>query len=316
MGEAKRRQRLDPNFGLIRRSSLITSASSYWEAYDQSEAEELGLPKINEGIDCYFNQEAIKTIIEFMNKGGLSFEEALEVVSKHLGEQVYSPKYFLALEKSQGLFIPWFDMVNFASLLNYTTVQATINFLEVYSAHAAAALGQVKLNDARLFPWFRRLRGISLFVVEELSRSLDKPSAIKLALVMNAKKEFFSLWDTTLEIGLAFARNNVIYNGQALIVYKGFDSDSKGRGELMVATKHSSGCWSHYPSSENLHVPFSDYKQAKLALEEFPLSLRGELYHPRSSKLARLLGLTVNGNYAYLVKNSTLCPIKPRVTRA
>jgi hypothetical protein len=316
MGEAKRRQRLDLNFGLIRRISLITSAPSYWEAYDQSEAEELGLPKINEGIDCYFNQEAIKTVVEFVNKGGLSFEEALEVVSKHRGEQIYNPKYFLALEKSQGLFIPWFYMASFASLLDYATVQAAINFWEEYSVHAVAALGQVRLSDARLFPWFRRLRGISLFVAEELLRSLSKSSTLEVAVAMSAKKEFFSVWDTTLEIGLAFARNNVIYNGQALIVYKGFDDDSKGRGELMVATKHSSGCWSHYPSSENLHVPFSDYKQAKLALEEFPLSLRGELYHPRSSKLARLLGLTVKGNYAYLVKNSTICPIKARVTRA
>lgn len=110
------------------------------------------------------------------------------------------------------------------------------------------------------------------------------------------------MWDTTLEIGLAFANNNVIYAGQGLVVWKGCDG-SRRRGELMVAVKHSSGCWNHYPSLENLSVPFSDYRQAKLALEKFPLSLRGELYHPRSNKLARLLGLTVKGNYAYLVKD-------------
>ena len=306
MGEAKRRQRLDPNFGLVPRSlpviNVLSSMNvSYCLEADDLEAEELGLPKINEGIDCYFNQEIVKTLTSLFNTKGSSLKKALETVPDWSNTEIYSPKYFLALEKSQGLFILWFDLANFALSLNCATAKTTISFWESYSIRATTLLGQVRLDDARLFPWFRRLRGISLFVLEEMFRSLSEVSRLKLALVMKSKKSFFSLWDTTLEIGLAFANNNVIYVGQALIVYKGFDG-VKGRGELMVAVKHSSGCWSHYPSPQNQYVPFSDYKQAKLALEKFPLSLQGELYHQRSNKLARLLGLTVKNNYAHLVK--------------
>ncbi|MEG5056188.1 MULTISPECIES: hypothetical protein [unclassified Microcoleus] len=70
----------------------------------------------------------------------------------------------------------------------------------------------------------------------------------------------------------------------------------------MIAVKHVIGCWSLYPFPQTLSVPFSDYKQAKLALKNFPTSLKGELVHYHSSKLAKLLGLTINGNYAYLIK--------------
>lgn len=164
MGEAKRRQRLDPSFGLIRKSLSAMNVSCYSEA-DNPEAEELGLPKINEGIDCYFNQKAIKTLVELVEKGNLSFEEAQKVVFKHQGEQLFTPKYFLALEKSQGLSVPWLELAHIVSLLDYLTVQIAINLWDSYSVSASAALGQVRLNDVRLFPWFRRLRGASLFAI-------------------------------------------------------------------------------------------------------------------------------------------------------
>jgi hypothetical protein len=70
----------------------------------------------------------------------------------------------------------------------------------------------------------------------------------------------------------------------------------------MIAVKHSSGCWSHYTCNDNAPVPLSDYKKAKLELEKFPLSLKGELIHPQSGKLAKILGLTIKENYAYLIK--------------
>jgi hypothetical protein len=75
-----------------------------------------------------------------------------------------------------------------------------------------------------------------------------------------------------------------------------------GRGELMIAVRHASGCWNHYPSPGNVIVPLSDYKKAKSALKKIPISLRGELIHSQSAKLAKLLGLTVIGDYAYLIK--------------
>jgi hypothetical protein len=70
----------------------------------------------------------------------------------------------------------------------------------------------------------------------------------------------------------------------------------------MIAVKHASGCWSHYPSVDNAPVPLSDYKKAKLELENYSTSLKGELTHSQSGKLAKLLGLQVNGDYAYLIK--------------
>jgi hypothetical protein len=107
--------------------------------------------------------------------------------------------------------------------------------------------------------------------------------------------------ETTIEVGLAFGANNIIYSGESLTVYKGVDN-FMGRGELMIAVRHASGCWSHYPSPDNVHIPLSDYKKAKSALKKFPISLRGELIHSQSEKLAKLLGLTVRDNYAYLIK--------------
>ena len=116
-----------------------------------------------------------------------------------------------------------------------------------------------------------------------------------------AQTQFISIGETTIEIGLAFHENNIIYWGQRLIIHKGKDNPNE-RGELMIAVKHSSGCWNYYPSRENLTILLSDYKKAKLALEQFPHPLKGELMHSQSGKLAELLGLTIKNNYAYLIK--------------
>jgi hypothetical protein len=70
----------------------------------------------------------------------------------------------------------------------------------------------------------------------------------------------------------------------------------------MIAVKHSSGCWSQYPCNDNTPVPLSDYTKAKLELEKLPISLKGELIHSQSGKLAKILGLTIKENYAYLIK--------------
>lgn len=106
-----------------------------------------------------------------------------------------------------------------------------------------------------------------------------------------------------IEVGLAFKANNVIYDGDSLMVYKGTDT-AEEIGELMIAVKHASGCWNHYPSPENLPVSLSDYKKAKATLAKFPTSLKGELIHPQSIKLAELMGLKVRQNYAYFTATS------------
>lgn len=116
-----------------------------------------------------------------------------------------------------------------------------------------------------------------------------------------AQTQFVSIGETTIEIGLAFYENNIIYWGENLIIHKGNDT-TNDRGELMIAVKHSSGCWNYYPSRDNLTIPLSDYKKAKLALEQFSEPLKGELMHSQSGKLAELLGLTIKDNYAYLIK--------------
>jgi hypothetical protein len=188
---------------------------------------------------------------------------------------------------------------NTASL--FSDVQLTINWWKTYWTKAITILGRVNIGDPQLLPLLRRLKGITLFLLEEMANSFTKSSALEFALGLESEWQFLSMGETTIEIGLAFGAKNIIYAGEAITVYKGVDS-REGKGELMIAVKHASGCWSHYPSSDNAPVPLSDYKKAKLELESFPTSLRGELTHYHSKKLAKLLGLSVNGNYAYLIK--------------
>ncbi|WP_333399230.1 hypothetical protein [Microcoleus sp. K4-B3] len=135
--------------------------------------------------------------------------------------------------------------------------------------------------------------------MSEIAQSLKRTSLLEFYL--ETRSEHYLMGETTFEIGLAYMNKNIICVGKNLIVYKGKD-DEIGEGELMIATKNLNGCWNHYPHQDNEAVPLSDYKKAKLALEKFPVSLKGELVHRQSEKLAKLLGLTVKDGYAYLVK--------------
>ena len=302
MGEAKRRKQRDPNFGLIPRDTPNLIALPYQVKYDPLENEEMGLPRPGEGSDCFLNKDALRTAVQLLSEWGYSPDLAMDIVIDRFGAKIFNERYFQLSEKSQGLFQLWFDMVNFAEISSdVTDVQFIIKFWEKYWTNAVTILGRVDIGDPQLFPWFRRLKGVIMYVLEELKHSLCESSKLEFLSVMEPGKQPFSMGETTLEIGLAFAANNIIYSGESLTVYKGTDT-SMGRGELMIAAKHASGCWSHYPSPENVHIPLSDYKKAKSALTKFPIPLRGELIHSQSNKLAKLLGLTVRENYAYLIK--------------
>jgi hypothetical protein len=302
MGEAKRRKQLDPNFGLTPRNPQRFDVFSYYVRSKSLEEEEMGLPGLGESLDCYLNKDAIRTLAQLVTKEGQSVDGAMNMIVDRFGKEIYSQKYFQACEKSQGLFALWFDMVNVASTANFfTDVQSTIEWWEAYWTKAITILGQVNIGDPQLFPWLRRLKGVTLFVLEEMANSFTKSSASKIALALESQLPFLSMGETTIEIGLAFGAKNIIYAGETITVYKGVDSP-RGKGELMIAVKHASGCWSHYPSVDNAPVPLSDYKKAKLELENYSTSLKGKLTHSQSEKLAKLLGLTVRDNYAYLIK--------------
>jgi hypothetical protein len=303
MGEAKRRKQLDPNFGLTRRNLPNILPLPYQVNYNPLENEEMGLPKPEEGWDCFFNEDTIRTVKHLVSDFKLSLEQAIDIVVDRLGMEIYNERYFQLAEKSQGLFQLWFDMVSFAQMTNdVADVQFTIFFLERYWTKAVNILGRVNVEDPKLFPWLRRLKGATMFVAEALGKIFSESSMLEFLSVMKPGKQPFSMGETTIEVGLAFAANNIIYSCESLTVYKGVDNFI-GRGELMIAVRHSSGCWNHYPSPENVKVPLSDYKKAKAKLKEFPISLKGELIHSQSEKLAKLLGLTVRDNYAYLLKD-------------
>ena len=189
-------------------------------------------------------------------------------------------------------------MVGFTEIANTLTKKQAIKFWTAYWEEAVPILGRLNIGSEHFF-LLTRLKGVTLLFREEVANSLDRSSMLEFS--NEGKTQFSLMGETTIEIGLAFGVNHVIYAGKALTVYRGKD-DCLGKGELMVAVKHASGCWSHYPSPENAHIPLSDYKKAKSALKNFPISLRGELIHSQSNKLAKLLGLTVRENYAYLIK--------------
>jgi hypothetical protein len=302
MGEAKRRKQLDPNFGLTFKNPRNSDVFPYSIRSRSLEEEEMGLPGQGESLDCYLNKDAIQTLVQLVTEERKSIDLALDITVDRFGMEIFNQRYFQTCEKSQGLFALWFDMVNYSQTASlFTDVQSIIKWWKEYWTKAITILGRVNIGDPLLFPWFRRLKGIILFVLEEIANSLTKSSALEFALALEAESQFLSLGETTLEIGLAFDAKNIIYAGEAITVYKGVDS-ARGKGELMIAVKHASGCWSHYPLNENAPVPFSDYKKAKIELKNFPTSLRGELIHTQSRKLAKLLGLSINGNYAYLIK--------------
>ena len=303
MGEAKRRKQLDPNFGLIPRNSPSLIALPYYIKHDPQETEELGLPRPGESVDCFLNKNALRAGAQLVSEWGYSLDQAMNIVTDRFGEKIFNERYFQLSEKSQGLFQLWFDMVNFAEIASHVTdVQFTIKFWEQHWTKAVTILGRVKnIGDPQLLPWLRRLKGVTMFVMEELGKSFSDSSMLEFSSVMKPGRQPLSMGETTIEVGLAFGANNIICCGESLTVYKGVDN-FMGRGELMIAVRHESGCWNHYPSPGNVIVPLSDYKKAKSALKKIPISLRGELIHSQSAKLAKLLGLTVMGDYAYLIK--------------
>jgi hypothetical protein len=302
MGEAKRRKQLDPTFGLTFRNPRNSDVFPYSVQPRSLEEEEMGLPGLGESLDCYLNKDAIRTLVQLVTEERNSIDSALDITVDRFGMEIFNQRYFQACEKSQGLFALWFDMVNYSQTASlFPDVQSTIKWWKKYWTKAITILGRVNVEDPLLFPWFRRLKGVILFVLEEMANSFTKSSALEFALALEAESQFLSIGETTLEIGLAFEAKNIIYAGEAITVYKGVDS-AREKGELIIAVKHASGCWNHYPSPENMCIPLSDYKKAKLALRKFPISLKGQLIHSQSNKLAKLLGLTVRENYAYLIK--------------
>ncbi len=153
--------------------------------------------------------------------------------------------------------------------------------------------------------WLGRIKGMALANIQVLHFLFNDVQMRTFYEGVYGKNEcdrqYILLAETTIEVGLASLADLVLYNGKNLVVYKGVDTVDT-QGELMIAVKHKSGCWGHYPSPDNLKVNLSEYKCAKQRLADFPVSLKGEIVHPASVKLSKLLGLVVKNNYAYLVK--------------
>jgi hypothetical protein len=302
MGEAKRRKQLDPYYGSISRTPNRLANIRDLEG----ELQELGMPvpSLGEDFTCFLSEEATQIINILINHHGKSPDEAVELFGSQYCS-LFNQRFVESLDKSQGLFILWMSMNNFATEMKTRTISKAEAW-ELWDNHwilAQPILGRVNLTDPLVHSWLRRLKGITLFVVEKLAYSLSVCDNLTL-FSPEEKQRIMAMGETTIEIGLAFWHNNIIYAGKSLMIYKG---NNKGdsierRGELIIAVRHTSGCWSHYPSPENARVPLSDYKKAKSALKKFPMSLRGELIHSQSEKLAKLLGLTVRDNYAYLIK--------------
>jgi len=301
MGEAKRRKQLDPYYGLMPRTPNRFANIRELEG----ELQQLGMPvpSLGEDFTCFFSEEAIQIINILINHHGKSPDEAVKLCSQYC--PLFNQRFVETLDKSQGLFMLWMSMSNFATEMETRTISKS-EARELWDNHwilAQPILGRVNLTDPLVHSWLRRLKGITLFVVEKLAYSLSSGDSLPL-FSPEEKQPIMAMGETTIEIGLAFWHNNIIYAGKSLMIYKGKNEgySIERRGELMIALRHTSGCWSHYPSPENENIPLSDYKKAKSALKKFPISLRGELIHSQSEKLAKLLGLTVRDNYAYLIK--------------
>lgn len=195
----------------------------------------------------------------------------------------------------------WLRLVAFTQLTqagSITKTDAVIFWRTYWEDDIINILGRIDIRLPKHWYWLTRIKGVAIFSLKELGNCLGNDYK---DFVEQIQIQFVSIGETTIEIGLAFHSNNIIYWGESLIIHKGKDNP-KGEGELMIAVKHSSGCWNYYPSCDNLTIPLSDYKKAKLALEQFPYPLKGELMHSQSGKLAKLLGLTIKDDYAYLIK--------------
>lgn len=206
-----------------------------------------------------------------------------------------------AREQSPLLAEIWLRLLAFVKVTeagNITKKEA-INFWRTYwEDDVINILGRIDIKLPKHWYWLTRIKGLTILAIKELYKSLGN---LPEDFVKEMQTQFVSIGETTIEIALAFHENNIIYWGENLIIHMG-ENNPKNRGELMIAVKHSTGCWNYYPSRDNLTVPLSDYKKAKLALDIFPEPLKGELMHSQSSKLAKLLGLKIKDNYAYLIK--------------
>jgi hypothetical protein len=158
------------------------------------------------------------------------------------------------------LFELWTCIVGLAQIASALTPKKAVNCWKEYWFMAASILGQSNIAEAKHFFGLPRIKGVTLFALEETVNSLDRYSLLEFSL--QTRTHYCSMAETTLELGLAFAAKTIIYAGKSITVYKGKD-DSNGKGELMIAVKDSSGCWSHYPCNDNARVPLSYYKKAK-----------------------------------------------------
>lgn len=202
------------------------------------------------------------------------------------------------VKRAEGIVRPWLIVIDFINKKSVTT-EELIKFWDEFWEIAIRILGQAHLENPQTQLWISRLKGILLHFLDRIALS-DNDCQRKFTFYVDSTQMFDRIGETTMEIGLAFGRNDIIYQGKARIIYKGKD-DLEKSGELMIAVKHQTGCWNHYPSQENVKEPRSDYKKGKMALKNYSASLRGKLLHSQSSRLAKLLGLKVENGYGLLV---------------
>lgn len=207
-------------------------------------------------------------------------------------------RFLRSCEEFPELHKLWALMVGFVQIANTLTQEEATSLWITFWQEAVPILGRANVGAQHFF-WLTRIKGVTLLCIKELANSLGELSMLEF--IEKSKRNLHQLGETTIEVGLAFRVNHVLYSSQSLILYRGNDSSTE-KGELMIAVKHASGCWTHRPSPENLCVPLSDYKKAKSALKKFPTPLKGELINFQSKKLAKILGLVVEGDYAHLIK--------------
>jgi hypothetical protein len=299
MGEKKRREKSDSSFGLIPKNlQHLISASP--NTQPKSQSKELIFLDLLKDPDIQLT-DMIQEITQMLAR--LETNPASNCFGAKIGNREFSR----ASKDSPELLLLWFEMVLFGERLRTSTItpQQIIDFWQEYWASAIPVLGRLDVRDTNIGDWLSHIKGVIMFVLEQQARILDQSSGKRFASIMIARKPILSMAEVTIEIALAFREDNVIYDGRDLIVYKGKDTFTE-RGELMIAVKHASGCWNHYPSPNNVRISLSEYKKAKIELAKFPTPLKGELIHSQSGKLAKTLGLTLGKDYAFLIPQTLL----------
>lgn len=295
MGEAKRREQRDSSFGQV-----------FQDSQKRLDSIKMGALKIQKDLTYFLtDHEVVRATNRLITNYDMSGVEAVELY-RQCGAKIHNQRLLDALKESQGLLIPLLGIAIFAQVASTAKKTEAIHFWDNSWTVSTLILGAANIANPQLCPWLLVLSSGFSHVLDTLRKSLDESAIAEFEHVFYAEdRSLHSLGETTIGLGMAFGYKNIIYAGESLIVYKGVDSGTslKDRGDLMIACKHASGCWNHYPSSENMKIPLSDYKKAKAKLNEFPISLIGELIHPQSEKLAKLLGLAIKGKYACLIKN-------------